>query len=105
MNESPGARARVAYSGLSVAENFSNDGNDVLFYVDNMVNLAEVRLSFIYALIFFFYFHLIEINSNLMSDTIAGKLRDIFTDWAVCCWLSDNTVNGFQRFTETYYYK
>lgn len=45
MNESPGARARVAYSGLSVAENFSNDGNDVLFYVDNMVNLAEANLE------------------------------------------------------------
>lgn len=45
MNESPGSRAGVVYSGLSVAENFSNDGNDVLFYVDNMLNLAEANLE------------------------------------------------------------
>ena len=37
MNEPPGARARVALSGLTVAENFrDNFGQDVLLFVDNI---------------------------------------------------------------------
>ncbi|MCG8511231.1 MAG: F0F1 ATP synthase subunit beta, partial [Rhodospirillales bacterium] len=34
MNEPPGARARVALSGLTVAEHFRDQGQDVLFFVD-----------------------------------------------------------------------
>ncbi|PCJ43163.1 MAG: F0F1 ATP synthase subunit beta, partial [Alphaproteobacteria bacterium] len=37
MNEPPGARARVALSGLTVAEYFRDvEGQDVLFFVDNI---------------------------------------------------------------------
>ncbi|MEM8650451.1 MAG: F0F1 ATP synthase subunit beta, partial [Pseudomonadota bacterium] len=36
MNEPPGARARVALSGLTVAEHFRDEGQDVLFFVDNI---------------------------------------------------------------------
>ncbi|MDE2356515.1 MAG: F0F1 ATP synthase subunit beta, partial [Alphaproteobacteria bacterium] len=35
MNEPPGARARVGLSGLTVAEHFRDQGQDVLFFVDN----------------------------------------------------------------------
>ena len=37
MNEPPGARARVALSGLTLAEYFRDkEGQDVLFFVDNI---------------------------------------------------------------------
>src|SRR6202021_4265771 len=35
MNEPPGARARVALAGLTIAEDFRDKGQDVLFFVDN----------------------------------------------------------------------
>src|ERR1700719_3415839 len=36
MNEPPGARARVGLTGLTVAEHFRDQGQDVLFFVDNI---------------------------------------------------------------------
>ncbi|EJF91483.1 F0F1 ATP synthase subunit beta [Bartonella tamiae] len=41
MNEPPGARARVALSGLTVAESFRDDGQDVLFFVDNIFRFTQ----------------------------------------------------------------
>ncbi len=48
MNEPPGARARVALSGLAVAEYFrdgdnksSGKGNDILFFVDNIFRFTQ----------------------------------------------------------------
>ena len=42
MNEPPGARARVALSGLSVAEFFRDEQNqDVLFFVDNIFRFTQ----------------------------------------------------------------
>jgi len=42
MNEPPGARARVALSGLSVAEYFRDDeGQDVLFFIDNIFRFTQ----------------------------------------------------------------
>ncbi len=46
MNEPPGARARVALSGLSVAEYFrdgagSEQGNDILFFIDNIFRFTQ----------------------------------------------------------------
>ena len=41
MNEPPGARARVALSGLSVAEHFREEGHDVLFFVDNIFRFTQ----------------------------------------------------------------
>ncbi|MDB5509395.1 MAG: atpD [Hyphomicrobiales bacterium] len=40
MNEPPGARARVALTGLTVAENFRDKGQDVLFFVDNIIRIT-----------------------------------------------------------------
>jgi len=46
MNEPPGARARVALSGLTVAEYFRDgdeqgSGNDILFFVDNIFRFTQ----------------------------------------------------------------
>ena len=41
MNESPGARARVGLSGLTVAEYFRDKGQDVLFFVDNIFRFTQ----------------------------------------------------------------
>ncbi len=42
MNEPPGARQRVALSGLSVAEYFRDEeGQDVLFFVDNIFRFTQ----------------------------------------------------------------
>lgn len=46
MNEPPGARARVALSGLTVAENFrdgdgKSGGRDVLFFIDNIFRFTQ----------------------------------------------------------------
>ena len=36
MNEPPGNRLRVALTGLSIAENFRDEGRDVLLFIDNI---------------------------------------------------------------------
>lgn len=46
MNEPPGARARVALSGLSIAENFRDGdgdgpGKDILFFIDNIFRFTQ----------------------------------------------------------------
>ncbi len=41
MSEPPGARARVALTGLTVAEDFRDKGQDVLFFVDNIFRFTQ----------------------------------------------------------------
>jgi F-type H+/Na+-transporting ATPase subunit beta len=41
MNEPPGARMRVALSGLTIAEDFRDKGQDVLFFVDNIFRFTQ----------------------------------------------------------------
>ena len=41
MNEPPGARLRVGLSGLTVAEYFRDQGQDVLFFVDNIFRFTQ----------------------------------------------------------------
>ncbi len=41
MSEPPGARARVALTGLTVAEYFRDKGQDVLFFVDNIFRFTQ----------------------------------------------------------------
>ena len=41
MNEPPGARARVALTGLTIAEDFRDKGQDVLFFVDNIFRFTQ----------------------------------------------------------------
>ncbi len=47
MNEPPGNRLRVALSGLTIAENFRDEGRDVLMFVDNIYRytLAGTEVS------------------------------------------------------------
>src|ERR1700732_4750251 len=41
MNEPPGARARVGLTGLTVAAHFRDQGQDVLFFVDNIFRFTQ----------------------------------------------------------------
>jgi F-type H+-transporting ATPase subunit beta len=41
MNEPPGARLRVALSGLTIAEGFRDKGNDVLLFIDNIFRYTQ----------------------------------------------------------------
>ena len=41
MSEPPGARARVALTGLTVAEDFRDKGQDVLFFIDNIFRFTQ----------------------------------------------------------------
>ena len=47
MNEPPGNRLRVALSGLTMAERFRDDGEDILLFIDNIYRytLAGVEVS------------------------------------------------------------
>jgi len=47
MNEPPGNRLRVAFTGLTMAEKFRDEGRDVLFFVDNIYRytLAGTEVS------------------------------------------------------------
>ncbi|NTW61580.1 F0F1 ATP synthase subunit beta [Candidatus Saccharibacteria bacterium] len=41
MNEPPGARLRVALSGLAIAETFRDQGKDVLLFIDNIFRFTQ----------------------------------------------------------------
>ena len=41
MNEPPGARLRVALSGLTIAEGFRDQGKDVLLFIDNIYRFTQ----------------------------------------------------------------
>jgi F-type H+-transporting ATPase subunit beta len=41
MNEPPGARLRVGLSGLTIAESFREQGNDVLLFIDNIFRFTQ----------------------------------------------------------------
>ncbi len=41
MNEPPGARLRVALSGLTIAEGFRDEGKDVLLFIDNIFRFTQ----------------------------------------------------------------
>lgn len=41
MNEPPGARLRVALSGLTMAESFRDEGKDVLMFIDNIFRFTQ----------------------------------------------------------------
>ncbi len=47
MNEPPGSRLRVALTGLTIAENFRDEGRDVLMFIDNIYRytLAGTEVS------------------------------------------------------------
>ena len=41
MNEPPGARMRVAFSGLTMAEAFRDEGKDILMFIDNIFRFTQ----------------------------------------------------------------
>lgn len=41
MNEPPGSRARVALTGLTIAESFRDEGKDVLMFIDNIFRFTQ----------------------------------------------------------------
>jgi len=41
MNEPPGARMRVAFTGLTIAEKFRDDGKDILMFIDNIFRFTQ----------------------------------------------------------------
>lgn len=41
MNEPPGARMRVALTGLTIAEKFRDEGKDILMFIDNMFRFTQ----------------------------------------------------------------
>lgn len=41
MNEPPGARLRVGLTGLTIAEKFRDEGQDVLFFMDNVFRFTQ----------------------------------------------------------------
>jgi F-type H+/Na+-transporting ATPase subunit beta len=41
MNEPPGARMRVAFTGLTMAERFRDDGKDILMFIDNIFRFTQ----------------------------------------------------------------
>ena len=41
MNESPGARMRVSLTGLTMAEYFRDQGQDVLLFIDNIFRFTQ----------------------------------------------------------------
>ena len=41
MNEPPGARMRVALTGLTVAEKFRDEGRDILMFIDNIFRFTQ----------------------------------------------------------------
>src|SRR5207244_6440440 len=43
MNEPPGARLRVGLSGLTMAEYFRDQGQDVLLFIDNIFRFVQAR--------------------------------------------------------------
>jgi F-type H+-transporting ATPase subunit beta len=45
MGEVPGARARVVFSGLAMAEYFRDKGKDILFFVDNMFRFVQAGME------------------------------------------------------------
>lgn len=41
MNEPPGARMRVAFTGLTIAEHFRDEGKDILMFIDNIFRFTQ----------------------------------------------------------------
>ena len=66
MNEPPGARARVALTGLTVAEYFRDqEGQDVLLFIDNIFRFTQVNI-------------IGPMNFTLVLVKMAGEIINIF---------------------------
>lgn len=62
MNEPPGARARVALTGLTVAEYFRDqEGQDVLLFIDNIFRFTQAgsEVMYMYTYIHTLYYNVV----------------------------------------------
>ena len=80
MNEPPGARARVALTGLTVAEYFRDqEGQDVLLFIDNIFRFTQVKLG--------------SVNPRKsLSLFCSGRFRSVRSagSYSFCCGLPAN---------------
>lgn len=68
MNEPPGARARVALTGLTVAEYFRDvQGQDVLLFIDNIFRFTQAGSEVGFCLILILFFSHVHIWSRFVS--------------------------------------
>lgn len=68
MNEPPGARARVALTGLTVAEYFRDEeGQDVLLFIDNIFRFTQAGSEV--CITFFLFKTCMQCSSFLISCT------------------------------------
>ena len=75
MNEPPGARARVALTGLTVAEHFRDEGQDVLFFVDNIFRFTQA----------------------------GSEVSALSGSYSICCGLSTYSGDGYGCYAGAYY--
>lgn len=69
MNEPPGARARVALSGLTVAEYFRDkEGQDVLLFIDNIFRLIDTISVYVCAV----YIYLCSVTAFITLQCSKG---------------------------------
>lgn len=99
MNEPPGARARVALTGLTVAEYFRDEeGQDVLLFIDNIYRFTQAGS---------------EVSALLGNTTVFGfltpKLNTIFRcvlrlrAHTVGCWVPANVSYRPRSFAGTHH--
>lgn len=79
MNEPPGARARVALTGLTVAEYFRDqEGQDVLLFIDNIFRFtqagSEVCIIVYYVIIYYVIFFLLKVFFFLKVSALLGRI-------------------------------
>jgi F0F1-type ATP synthase beta subunit len=85
MNEPPGARARVALTGLTVAENFRDkEGKDVLLFIDNIFRFTQAGSEVRYFICFFL--------SKTILNVVALGISFIGS-YSISCRLSTNFGN------------
>lgn len=97
MNEPPGARARVALTGLTVAEYFRDqEGQDVLLFIDNIFRFTQAGseviladhfflLCFVYFIQFYLYTLFIQIFiSERVLKRICFEIFENTSHVAVC---------------------
>ena len=79
MNEPPGARARVALTGLTVAEYFRDqEGQDVLLFIDNIFRFTQVKLG--------------SVDVGKSDISCSGRFRSVRSagSYSFCCGLPAN---------------
>jgi len=77
MNEPPGARARVALTGLTVAEYFRDqEGQDVLLFIDNIFRFTQAGSE-----VSIHTFPLQQVHVHIyMNDVLTRKPWEMYVD-------------------------